>query len=286
MAKVNSSSTVSAETIGEILRAAKPNADLDSWLDIAPTSKFPKGTIGMLDDEKKSDGESKVLKGERLVPLKLLKSVFSRAGMRFSTKLSFNCTLAANSGLGKYLQFMNGVSAPHWGDLVGSISEFVTLDAIFDEFWVKSVEIRYIPRNSYQQNSAASSASGAPGDLNTCAAMLIWLPYVPAAYSDASTAFQAMAVATQHHLFDLAKPTEFTAHNPVTFDWGAQVGEQSASYADMGWNEIALPTKLGGFWQVSTPVPTAATAAVNTLVASGVFGDVLMIWDMAFRSRA
>lgn len=227
---------------------------------------------------------------DRLALKNLLRDLLAprsgRRGLMYRGKIALAGQLIANSGLGKYLQFYSASSTLLWNS-VSSAAEFTTLDVLFDEFFIHSVCIHYIPHNRYSSNTSAStSASGSPGDLNTCAAMCSCLMHNAAAYTDNSSAFANMSVARSHKLVDLGTRFNFRVPNIERFDPDGPIGDQTTATSTMGWCQISASAKYGGTFQVSTPVPTAMTAAANTILASGVFGDLLVEFDISWRARA
>jgi len=208
-----------------------------------------------------------------------------RSGMMYRGRISLNGAIIANSGLGKYLQFWSASTSLLW-NAVSTAAEFTTLDVLFDEFFIHSVHIRYYPRNVYQGNSASASSSGSPGDLNTCAAMCSCLMHNASAYTDNSSAFQNMSVARSHKLVHLGQRFSWRIKNIERFDPNGPLGDQTTATSTMSWCQISAAAKYGGLIQIATPVATAASAAVTTLLASGQFGDFLMTFDISWRARA
>jgi len=209
-----------------------------------------------------------------------------RRGFMYRGKIALAGQIIANSGLGKYLQFWSASSTLLWSS-VSSAAEFTTLDVLFDEFFIHSVRIHYIPHNRGSSNtSASSSSSGSPGDLNTCAAICSCLYHNAAPYGDTSGAFANMSVARTHKLVDLGTRFNFHCPNIERFDPSGPIGDQSTATSTMGWCQISAVAKYGGTIQISTPVATANAAATNTILAGGVFGDTLVEFDISWRARA
>lgn len=230
-------------------------------------------------------------KSQEMVALKnLLRDLLmprgGRRGFMYRGKISLAGQVIANSGLGKYLQFWSASSTLLWNS-ISTAAEFTTLDALFDEFFIHSVTVHYIPHNRGSSNTSASgSASGNPGDLNTCGAMCVCLYHNASAYADTSGAFANMSVARTHKLVDLGARWNFRCPNIEKFIPDGPLGDQTTATSTMSWCQISAVAKYGGFLQISTPVATANTAATNTLLFSGVFGDTLIEFDVSWRARA
>ncbi len=170
---------------------------------------------------------------------------------------------------------------------VANASEFSSLDVLFDEFWIKSVTVRYWPRNKYSaQSTATSSASGSPGDLNTCAATFYFLPNAATNYTDQSTAWVNASVAAQHKTVNLGENFTFTVRNPEKFSWDGILGDQTTGSSCMSWCQTTNATKYGGYFGIATPVQSGASAGIGLLLENGVFGDAIYSFDVAWRARA
>jgi len=191
-----------------------------------------------------------------------------------------------NTGGAKYLQFIGGTSTTLPWTNVSSAAEWTAIDAVFDEFFIRSVTLKYMPRNKYSaQSTASASATGSPGDVNTCAATVVFLHHNAAPYGDTSSTWTAACNAQQHKLVNLGDNWSFTARNPEKFSFDGPLGDQS-SVATMGWCNIAQSGHYGGFFQLATPLASGASAGIGALLEGGVFGDFIIVYDVAFRARA
>jgi len=235
------------------------------------------------DDSKEEKEES-----ARVLTLPMLKGLGKTKGMRFETTLAYGTQIAVNSSAGKYEQFISGATAFQWGSLVAGLAEFSSLDALFDEFFIRSVKLQYIPRNHFSaQSTASSSASGSPGDLNTCGATFVWLPHNGALYADSAAAWYNAAVAQHHKIVDMGNRVNWTVKNPTKFSWTLPIGDQSTSLSNMGWCQFSLASaKYGGAYQLITPVASGASVGIGTLLENGIFGDVMFHVHLACRARA
>jgi len=219
----------------------------------------------------------------------LLRGLGSKFGLpEFATfRLNHGQQVVVNSVANRYLQFIGGSNTYAWTNLVNS-AEFATLDALFDEVFIKAVKIRYFPRNMHSAQSAASTtASGSPGDLNTCAAAVIFMPHNATAFADNSSSWQNMMSVRQSKLVDLGSHWSFEGKNIERFDWRGPMMDQSTSVGAMGWCEFkTVSTAYGGYFQLATPANTGAASGIGTLLEGGIFGDVMITYDIAVRARA
>jgi len=224
-------------------------------------------------------------RGVPLIPA--VKGKMSTRGLHYRNKIYQGCQIVVNSAAAKYLQFINGSSTKITWNQVGSASEFTSLDAIFDEFYIRSVTLRYIPRNHYSaQSTASSSATGSPGDLNTCAATLVGLPHNGAAYADSSTAWVIMLAAQHKKFVDMGAPWIYKFANPEKFAWDGPLGDMATSNSTMMWCQNSNTSAYGGLFQLATPAASGAAIGIGTLLENGIFGDLIIEYDVCWRARA
>lgn len=213
-------------------------------------------------------------------------------GDRFNRFRVFTQTnITVNSTAGKYAQFFSGSTILHWYDVVAAMSELSSLDVLYDELFVHNVKLEYVPRNKYSANTTAqnSAAAGQPGFANTCAAVIVFLPHNAAPYTDTSTMWSGMRASPTSKLLDLGDRWSFTAKNPEKFEWGGPSSDQSTSTNAMGWMSFGNAgggQKLGGIFQIATPLPSAASATYAFLQEGGCFGDVSISALISVRARA
>lgn len=204
----------------------------------------------------------------------------------FRSAVGFN--VVVNSVAAKYIQFMGTNPTLGWNGIINNMAELADFDAIYDEIFVHWVELRFQPVNKNSSNATASgNATGSPGFVNTLGATVVFLPNNSAAYSDASTAWSAMAAAAQHKLVNMADSWTFKGKNTSKFSWDGPLGDQTSTNATMEWTNIAtINNQLGGRFQLATPEPSGAAAGIGTLVEGGLFGHVLCVAEFSMRARA
>jgi hypothetical protein len=160
--------------------------------------------------------------------------------------------------------------------MVSASSEFSTWQGLFDEIFVHSITLDCTPNNKFSGNSTSStSAAGSPGDLNTCAGTIAFVPFAVPAVADASNTWTILREQQQHKVVDLADSWTFTAFNPCEFDWNAPLSDQASTTTTMGWLANSLVgSKLGGLFQLAVPYASGAAVGLGTLLENGIFGDI------------
>jgi len=211
--------------------------------------------------------------------------------MRATFRSAYGFVVSVNTGAGKYLQFLDGVSTKKWSSIVASLSEIANFDAIFDEIFVHSIVLEYRCVNKGSSNASANgataTAAGNPGFVNTLGASIVYLPDNSAAYVDASSTWFAMRAATHSRTRNLGDDWQFTAKNPAKFSWNGPLGDQSSGNATQEWINIGnISSAMGGIFQIATPEPSGAAALIGTLVEGGVFGHMLALVTFSMRARA
>jgi hypothetical protein len=187
----------------------------------------------------------------------------------------------------KYLQFFSPGSSLTWASIVSASTEFSTWQGLFDEIFVHSVNLKYHANNKFSSNTTASgNAAGSPGELNTCAATIVFVPFAASAIADSSTAWLQAREQQQSKVVNLGDDWEFTAFNPQEFDWNAPLSDQASTTTSMGWMANSLvSTKLGGLFQYATPYASGASVGIGTLLETGVFGDVAIKVVVSYRVK-
>lgn len=218
-----------------------------------------------------------------------LKGAFTSKGMyHLSVRGAYGFTVSVNSVAAKYLQFLDGTNPKQWSSIVASMAEIANFDAIFDEVFVEKMVFNYQPLNKYSaQSTASTAATGSPGFVNTLGAVVTYLPNNSAAYTDSSATWYAMRASEHSHYVNLGDSFSFTAKNTVKFAWDGPLGDQSSGHTTQDWINIAnISSAMGGLFQLATPEPSGAAAAIGTLLEGGIFGHVLVDVYLHFRARA
>lgn len=208
-------------------------------------------------------------------------------GALYRTVITGGFQVVVNSVAAKYKQFLATTTGQIAWSNVGGSTEFSSLDGIFDEFFVHSVTLRFLPRNKYSaQSTATSGASGSPGDLNTCAATVYCLTHGASDYADSATTWTAAVVARHHKFVNLGDSFVFRVRNPEKYDPKGPLGDMTTASSTMSWCQTTASAKYGGFFGLATPAASGAAIGIGTLLEGGIFGDLLAEWDLSFRARA
>jgi len=210
----------------------------------------------------------------------------SKAGLRAEVKLYDGFSASVNSAAGKYCQFLAGSSSLLWNNILSNCDAFADLEAIFNEFFVRSITLEYQPINKSSSNSTASNSSaGNPGDINTCGATIYMVPHKQAAYSDTSTAFFQAREPKYSKYVNMAEKWKLVAKNDEKFSWDGPVGDATTAGSNMQWMTFPQAAAYGGLFALITPVSAAAAASVTQLLENGIFGFIVATVDIAVRAR-
>jgi len=241
-------------------------------------------------DETKSPALTRLIKLQSVPlldpPPRMGLSLKGSRGLRFTTRLWSQTTFQVNSSAGKYKQFIAGVT-PLQVSTVGSSSEFASLSAIFDEFFVHRVSLHYRPVNKYSANTtASSSAAGSPGQINTLGAVLYNLQHNQVDYADNSSLCTNGMASWGSSWVNLGDNFTHDWHNVEKFSWDTPLGDQTTSHSTQSWCNINNTSDYGGILGFGTPDPSGASAGIGTLLEGGIFGHVMIEYVVSFRARS
>lgn len=245
-----------------------------------------KTRVPLVPEEKRAIGK----KGKKAFKLRIGMSL-GASEFRITLQCHSFSLPTVNSAANKYLQFVSGSSANlTWASLLNGLPELSYLEGLFNEVFVHSVKLDFIPNNSNSSNNTASTTTaGAPGNLNTMAAVIAFLPHSQSgAFADSSSGVLAsLADQVQHKFVDMGKKWSFTGKNPEAFDWGAPLtGTSTTSNYPMGWVVLSVGTStLGGVFNLGTAYASGAAAGIGDLLESGNFGTMLQTVTLSLRSR-
>jgi len=262
-----------------LVRLVVPQAESDeiSHVSLAPlSSKLEKKTERTLRVETKIETKSEVPLGVRLLG-KGAGGLFTRGNF----KLAIYYAPTVNTSAGKYLQFLATTGTVVAFSGFASAAEFTSLDVLFDEVFVHSMTMIYKPRNKYSAISTAAAAA----DTNTVAANIYFMPSGAAQYTDNSNAFVNSAVTTQHKIVNMGENWSVRFYNPTKFAWDGPTNVPNTT-GWMGWILMSSVSGIAGYSAMATPVASGAAAGFGTLLEGGVFGDMMVYYDVSVRTRA
>jgi hypothetical protein len=250
--------------------AAKTTKEL-GWVDLADTK------------------ETKEEKTVKLLPMGTLRGLFKR----YETRICLGGQYKTNTGV-SYITMWDiaGGSSSQttlaWNQ-VGATAEFTSLDAIFDEFFVRRSRLRLFPSNKYSAQGPASfataTAAGSPGTLNTCAATLVFLPHAAQTYTSGATGWVSARSAEISVTFETGDNASLLANNTEKFAWDGPMGDPVSS-STMMWCQNSNSNKYGGTHQMLTAHSSGASVTAGLFPEGAQMGDFILEFLVAWRARA
>jgi len=223
-------------------------------------------------------------------PLKTIMGVLGMRGnsgrpMHARFKLVTGSQVMSNSANAKYIQFLYGAGPSFTFSQISAAGEFSSLDQLFDEFFIHSVKVKYIPRNKFAGQYIGAVAT-TPVNVESCAATIFYLPHNAATFADSSALWYTAQNTFHSKLVDLGSPWTFNMPNPERFDLRGPLGDQTTAQSTMSWCQFSASAKYGGFASIVTPLPTAAAASQTAFVVNGTWGDAIYTFDVSVRARS
>lgn len=233
------------------------------------------------------DGKLLVLKEPRDAMSQRLKMLVKsglsgKSGLHWDGHLWGLGVVATVNANGKYIFNIGGANTYPVLN-VGGAPEFSALDAIYDEFFVKSMTMIYEPQN---QLGGSIPATGAASDANNALAAWAGLQHNAGPYVDSSTFVANCLAARYHKVTNFGRRSSFVWKNVEKFAWDAPLGDQSTAGSSQTWCQNTLSAKYGGFVQFGSVIPTAAAASATALPTSLNLGHCIVDFHVCFRARA
>lgn len=204
-------------------------------------------------------------------------------GMQYRTKLHYGGFMDTNSSAGKYLlQFPGGGTMGTFPvNLIANGGEWSSFNSVFEEFFIHSVTLRFMPNNMNLANFINSTST----NLQTCMGVLACYQHDQAAPTDGSSTFYQMQNSPQSKVIHTGKPFTITWKNIEKFDKNGTVGDASTAQHSQAWLNMADVAKYGGYIGGALPYATNAAASSTTFLVNVQFGVILCAWDISFRYR-
>jgi hypothetical protein len=203
-------------------------------------------------------------------------------GLRFEVDLLLG-KFVTTGATGTYGYVLNpGSGVPMYLSNIGNTTEWASVAALFDEYFLKSVECVFVPINQF---NGLIINGGDASKLSTTIAVICANQHASTAISDSATAMLSAAIQSQHRVVNTARPFKFFWHNAEKFSWTGPVTDQSTANSSQGWLNVANYAKQGGFLQMFGPSITG-TASATVLAASSNVGFIIYRFKTAFRVRA
>jgi hypothetical protein len=203
-------------------------------------------------------------------------------GLRITISLFDQQFVSTHTSAGKYLPFLVPGSTTYYPiNRVANTSRWSDLSAMFSEFFVSEVKMRYVPINKF---SAISGSAGVLVDLNTTAMNVGAVQHLLGPISDSSAAMTDIAN-FKHMLVNSGDKFSFNWKNCEKFSFDGPIGDMTTSGTTQGWCLTVSPTKFGGCIVAALPSVTAASATVTAFAENANLGYVLYEHIVHFRSR-
>jgi len=235
-----------------------------------------------------SDQALRDLKDEKEYDRMLEELVFKKAlimakGLLFKADKPYRCRLGVYSQMAT-----NGSGVLNFVVTTANVvncTEWSTLDVLFDECFVHSYSIKYLP---YNTPLAVPVSSGAvPTVITTTSAVtgvasqgLIMACYFSTAVSTAAA--DTFFSNPNHKLAHSAKPFRYTWRNNTKFEKrGPSFSPSATTSGWLGWTNVSQAGDLGGCIGIRALHDTAFGSTSNTVT----LGSLVQMYDVSFRAR-
>ncbi len=248
----------------EVLRAVVvPKETKDGWLVLAKPGQ-------------KSETKSEP---DPVVSFKLLRSMF-KIDHPYRTMVSVAALWGTNgSGVVNLQVPVSNIS---------TAAEWTSIDALFDEFFVHSMKLRFFPANRNVSSGFATSTTAAPQLLTSTTAfpsyatntgLVLCSLFNGSGYYSGAAGMSNNPSKAFHHS---SEPFTYTWRNNVKFDpRGVGLTPPSGSYWQ-GWTLISSAANLGGNIQARATNDQALGDGAHAYT----LGNYHLEWDVSFRARA
>lgn len=235
--------------------------------------EFVPGSKETKDDEQ----ESVDFKAEAALLKNVVKMLF-KADKPYRCRLGyFNNVATSAAGV---LNFSINVNS------IGSVAEWSSIDALFDECFVHSMTWRYQPYNRH--GSAGTNTAGGPaipqvatasaGLVNTCGVVLVSLFHGAPNYATAN----AMLDNATMKLALSDEPWSYAWRNNERFDPRGPGMSDGTGLSWQGWMNVTNVARLAGNIQMRTAVDQALGDLTHALD----LGSIAVLFDVSFRARS
>jgi len=239
-------------------------------------SRVESGEFSLVDvsDEKKG----KPLDPEAPSLVKVLMRGMFKADHPYRTRLGLSGTMTTSSS--GILNFGAACS------LLSTVAEWASIDALFDEYFVHSMTVRFSPANA--GGGGWTTVTGTVGGQPTYAAataVVTSIGLCAVALQSTTSFYSAMssmvANPTLRHFLS-NKPFSFAWRNNVRFDpHGISLGTSSA-LGWQGWASVGSTASLGGLIQIRAHNDIALGDETHAYA----LGAYTLLFDVSFRSRS
>jgi hypothetical protein len=241
----------------------------------AKASSRPETPILVEPDSKHHD--AKIV--DDMPELRLLRSVFKRDyPYRCVLGLTGNIPTSA-SGTLNFSLFVSGISA---------VSEWSSIDALFDEFFIHSLTLHYKPYNMLGSlhepnggptgNSIGVTTTSSTTRVFNTGAGIVSLFTGAGVYSSFASMLPNPTLRQPH----LSKEWKYAWRNNVRFDPRGVGLSPGTGFGWQGWSQITAVSNYGGIIQLRATNDSTLGDGTNALNLAAYSA----IWDVSFRARA
>jgi len=222
-------------------------------------------------ESKKKPGESE--EAVFRCALVLMKGILFKHDMPYRTKLHAQSTVVTTSG--------NVVNTNYLVSNVSAVTEWSSINSLFDEAFVHSMTVRFSPINIAGGGIGLLSvvnAGGTTAAYASNAALVMCSLFTNSAAYGSAVALANNASRAFHHS---AHPFSYSWKNNVKFEKHGLALNTSIVTGWQGWFQILDAAEIGGSVQIR--------AVNDTILGSGgttTLGTVDLEYDVSFRSRA
>jgi hypothetical protein len=205
----------------------------------------------------------------------------SRRGFYYRTRTNYGGSIQTNSSAAGKFQVQFAGAPTLANTLISSSSEWTSFNVIFEEFFIHSMKLHYIPNNQFlagyldatstHWNSGMFSLAGYQHDQPTP--------------TDGLSNFYLFQNAGQHKLANTGLRFVFLWRNVEKFAKDGPAGDATTAANTQSWLNFANVSNVGGYIVGCLPVATNAAAGPSTVAVNGLLGYFTVEWDVSFRYR-
>jgi hypothetical protein len=247
-----------------------------------PNTPFSDGCLVSFDphDVKVSDcAKEELAQQEFKRALALLKGIMFKADKPYRCKLAYGASFQTSA--------IGVVNVSVATTAINTVGEWSSIDALFDQFFIHSITVKFYPRNIQGGGMGSSGTAASVGPLNPGADSVVTNAAVVGvcvfgAGNSYSTA-GPMLSNPSHKVMHTSKPFTYVWRNNVRFEpHGIALGWNVSGAGWQGWMDITGVSNYGGFMQFRI----LDDLTIGSGSATVVMGDFAVYFDVSFRARA
>jgi hypothetical protein len=242
------------------------------------------GTLARLQEKhtiaQKEQKEGKELDFDDFAPaLQLLKGILFKADSPYRTRLATTTTFAT-SALGAINELLLNTS-------LSGVSQWSSVILLFDQFFIHSMTVRFMPRNvmggGWGSGVAANAVTTAPTggtnvSIENAALQMVALFGTNTGYTSAAAMVNNPNLKVTHS----SRPWSYVWRNNVRFDPHGIALSAAVTTGWQGWSDVGALADYGGAIQIR-PVNDVALGSGGAILT---LGDLILSFDVSLRVRA